>query len=163
MSKIECIRMKLGEPDASGRRRPEPVKGSEYTIDADNMIIAIGQAVDKTVLSEELSYTGRGTLSADPVTLETNIAGVFAGGDVVTGPNDVIKSIAAGKEAAESIKRYLSGTDLRQGRPTELKRVKEVSKEGVQRQTRAAMPMLALKEREGSFAEVELGLSEEER
>ena len=161
MSKIECIRMKLGEPDASGRQRPEPVKGSEYTIDADNMIIAIGQAVDKIVLSEELRYTGRGTLSVDPVTFETNIDGVFAGGDVVTGPNDVVKAIAAGKEAAESIKRYLSGTDLRQGRPTELKRVKEVSKEGVQRQTRAAMPMLDLKAREGSFAEVELGLGEE--
>jgi len=160
LSKVECIRMKLGEPDASGRQRPEPVKGSEYTIDVDNLIIAIGQAVDKAVLSEELSYTNRGTLAIDAVTRETNIAGVFAGGDVVTGPKDVIWAVSAGKEAAESIKRYLSGTDIREGRPTELKRVEDVSKEGVQRKSRASMPMLDVKAREGSFVEVELGFDE---
>jgi heterodisulfide reductase subunit A len=156
---IECIRMELGEPDESGRRRPVPVKGSEFTMDIDNVIIAIGQAVDKTELPEELTYTGWGTLSVDQVTLETNISGVFAGGDVVAGPADVIGAITAGKESAESIDRYLSGTDLREGRPKTLPKVKEVSKEGVQPRSRTAMPILDLKRREG-FTEVELGFDE---
>jgi heterodisulfide reductase subunit A len=156
---IECIRMELGEPDASGRRRPVPVKGSEFTMDIDNVIIAIGQAVDKAELPEELTYTGWGTLSVDQVTLETNISGVFAGGDVVAGPADVIGAITAGKESAESIDRYLSGTDLREGRPKELTRIKEVSKEGVPPRPRAVMPVLDLKQREG-FTEVELGFNE---
>jgi len=156
---IECIRMELGEPDASGRRRPVPVEGSEFTMDVDNVIIAIGQAVDKTELPEELTYTDWGTLSVDQVTLETDISGVFAGGDVVAGPADVIGAITAGKEAAESIDRYLSETDLREGRPKTLPRVKEISKEGVQSKSRAVMPVLDLKQREGS-TEVELGFDE---
>jgi len=150
----------LGEPDASGRRRPIPAKGSEFTMDVDNMIIAVGQAVDKSGMPKELNYTAWGTLSVDPVTLETNISGVFAGGDVVAGPADVIGAIAAGKEAAESIDRYLSGVDLKEGRPKQINRVKEVSKEGVQTKPRADMPMLDTKQREGSFAEVELGFDE---
>jgi len=157
---IECIRMELGEPDASGRRRPIPVKGSEFTMDVDNVIMAIGQTVDKTGLPKELDYTGWGTLVVDPVTLETNISGVFAGGDVVAGPADVIAGIAAGKEAAESIDRYLSGTDLHQGRPEQITRVKEISKEGVQLRSRAVMPLLDLQQRKGSFAEVDLGFDE---
>jgi len=157
---IECIRMELGEPDASGRRRPIPVKGSEFTMDVDNVIMAIGQMVDKAGLPKELTYTGWGTVSVDPVTLETNISGVFAGGDVVAGPADVIGAIAAGKEAAESIDRYLSGMDLRQGRPEQITRVKEVSKKGVGKKTRATMPLLDPGKRNGSFTEVELGFDE---
>ena len=160
LSGMECIRMELGEPDASGRRRPIPAKGSEFTMDVDNMIIAVGQAVDKSGMPKELNYTAWGTLSVDPVTLETNISGVFAGGDVVAGPADVIGAIAAGKEAAESIDRYLSGADLQEGRPKQITRVKEVSKEGVQPKPRVDMPMLDLKQRDGSFAEVELGFDE---
>ncbi len=157
---IECIRMELGEPDASGRKRPIPVKGSEFVVDVDNVIIAIGQTVDKTGLPEELAYTEREALLTDPVTFETNLAGVFAGGDVVSGPADVIGAIAAGNEAAESIDRYLNGTDLRQGRPEQLRKVEEVSKEGVLPRSRAAMPMLDPKQRPDSFAEVELGFDE---
>ncbi len=157
---IECIRMELGEPDASGRRRPIPVAGSEFAMDVDNVIMAIGQAVDKAGLPEELTYTGWGTLSVDSVTLETDISGVFAGGDVVSGPADVIGAIATGKEAAESISRYLSGTDLRQGRPKPITRVKEVPKDGVQPGSRAEMPTLDPGRRDGSFTEVELGFDE---
>jgi len=160
LSNIECVRMELGEPDASGRRRPIPVPGSEFTMDVDNVVIATGQAVDKEGLPKELGYTNWGTLSVDPVTLETNISGVFAGGDVVAGPADVIGAIAAGKEAAESIHRYLSGTDLSQGRPQQITRVKEISKDGAGKRTRAAMPMLDPGERDGSFTEVELGFDE---
>jgi len=157
---IECTRMELGEPDASGRRRPIPVKGSEFSMDVDNVIIATGQTVDKAGLPKELDYTGWGTLSVDSVTLETDISGVFAGGDVVAGPADVIGAIAAGKEAAESIDRYLSGADLRQGRPKQITKVKEVSKDGVQLRSRAEIPLLDLKRRNGSFTEVELGFDE---
>jgi len=151
--------MELGEPDASGRRRPIPVKGSEFNMDVDNVIIAIGQRVDKTMLPEGLEYTGWGTLSVDPITLQTNIEGVFSGGDVVSGPADVIASIAAGKESAISIDRYLSGIDLKEGRPTTIKIVTEVSKEGVEIKARVAMPILELDKR-GDFAEVELGFDE---
>jgi NADPH-dependent glutamate synthase beta subunit-like oxidoreductase len=103
---IECIRMELGEPDASGRRRPIPIKGSEFIMEVDNVIIAIGQTVDKTALPPELEYTAFGTLVVDPITLQTNIEGVFAGGDVVAGPSDVIAATAAGLKAADSIDRY---------------------------------------------------------
>ncbi len=157
---IQCIRMELGEPDASGRRRPLPIKGSEFNVEVDNVIMAIGQTVDKSQLPKELEYMSWGTLSVDPVTLQTNIEGVFAGGDVVSGPSDVIAAITAGKEAAISIDRYLEGRDLKEGRPETLKRVEEVSKEGVEPKARAAMPVLEPKKREG-FTEVELGFDEE--
>jgi len=157
---IQCIRMELREPDASGRRRPVPIEGSEFDMDVDSVIIAIGQGVDKAALPQELEYTGWGTLSVDQVTLQTNIEGVFAGGDVVSGPADVIAAIAAGKEAAISIDRYLRGVDLKEGRPTPVRRVKEVSKDGVETRARQAMPTLAPGSRDGSFAEVELGFDE---
>ena len=156
---IQCIRMELGEPDASGRRRPVPIEGSEFDMDVDSVIMAIGQGVDKAMLPQELEYTGGGTLVVDPVTLQTNIEGVFAGGDVVSGPADVIAAVAAGKEVAISIDRYLRGVDLKEGRPTPIKRVKEVSKEGVEAKARQAMPRLD-PEKRGGFAEVELGFDE---
>ena len=156
---IQCIRMELGEPDASGRRRPVPLKGSEFDMDVDSVIMAVGQGVDKAALPKELEYTSWGTLNVDQVTLQTNIEGVFAGGDVVSGPSDVIAAVAAGKEAAISIDRHLRGVDLKEGRPKAVKRVKEVSKKGVKEKARPAMPTLDPKKREG-FAEVELGLDE---
>ncbi len=158
---IECIRMELGEPDASGRRRPVPVKGSEFTLDVENVIIATGQGVDKTALPEELTYTDWNTVSVDPITLETNIDGVFAGGDVVSGPSDVIAAIATGKEAAISIDRYLRGVDLSNGRPAVIEKVTQVSTEGVERKLRADMPLLDVDKRLDSFVEVERGFDEE--
>jgi heterodisulfide reductase subunit A len=156
---IQCIRMELGEPDASGRRRPIPVKGSEFDIDVDNVIMAIGQTVDKSQLPKELEYTRWGTITVDPVTLQTNIDGVFAGGDVVAGPADVIAAIASGKEAAISIDCYLRGADLTEGRPETIKKVEEVAKEGVEIEARATMPVLGLEKRK-AFTEVELGFDE---
>ncbi len=124
------------------------------------MIIAIGQGVDKTTLPEGLDYTNWDTLSVDPVTLQTNIDGVFAGGDAVSGPADVIAAVAAGKEAAISIDRYLRGHDLKEGRPEVREKVKDVVKEGVVKKERVVMPTLELRKRVGSFAEVELGFDE---
>jgi formate dehydrogenase (NADP+) beta subunit len=105
---IESQRMKLGEPDASGRRRPEPVKGSEFTLDFDTVIAAIGQR--PSVPPEFNVATDRGNvIKADAKTLATEKEGVFAGGDVQTGPASVIAAIAAGRQGAISIDKYLGG------------------------------------------------------
>ena len=156
---IQCIKMELGEPDESGRRRPVPIEGSEFDMDVDNVIMAVGQGVDKTALPKELEYTSWGTLKVDQTTLQTNIEGVFAGGDVVSGPADVIAAVAAGKEAAISIDRQLRGVDLKEGRPEPVKKVEDVSIEGVEKKARPAMPALDTAKREG-FTEVELGYDE---
>jgi heterodisulfide reductase subunit A len=158
--KIKCIKMELGEPDASGRRRPVPVKGSEFELDIDTMILATGQAVDKSRLPGNIHFTGSGTVEVDPVTLQTSIKGVFAGGDVVSGPATVIEAVAAGKEAAISIDRYLRGIDLKEGRPAERERVKDVPRKGIAKKPRAVMPLLSAAERIKFFNEVEAGFDE---
>ncbi len=115
---IECIRMELGEPDASGRRRPIPIKGSEFTIACDSIVPAIGQAADLAFVPKEsgIAINKWNTFDVDPVTFATNVPGVFAGGDVVTGPATVVKAVYAGKEAAVSIDRYLKGEEVAAGR-----------------------------------------------
>lgn len=113
VSKIECIRMELGKPDESGRRRPIPIEGSEFIIDVDWVIPALGQASDIEFAKEAgLEITRKGTITTNESTLATNIEGIFAGGDVVTGPAVVIEAIAAGKKAACSIDEYLKGKPL---------------------------------------------------
>ena len=107
VSAIECVRMELGEPDETGRRKPIPVEGSEFKREADMVILAIGETTDIGFLSKEIELNENGTVWVNPVTMETSLKGVFAGGDVVSGPATVIEAIAAGKRAAESIKKYL--------------------------------------------------------
>jgi heterodisulfide reductase subunit A len=160
LARIKCIKMELGEPDASGRRRPVPVKGSEFELDIDTMILATGQAVDKSRLPGKIAYSGYGTVKVDPITLETGIKGVFAGGDVVSGPATVIEAVTAGKEAAISIDRYLRSIDLKEGRPEQRERVKDIPKQGVAKKARAAMPLLSVADRIKSFNEVEAGFDE---
>ena len=108
---IECIRMRLGEPDASGRRRPEPIKGSEFTTSYDTIIAAIGQrpAVPKAY---NIKVGRGGIIEANQDTLATNRDGVFAGGDAQTGPASVIEAIAAGRQGAISIDKYLGGKGI---------------------------------------------------
>ncbi len=107
---VKCIKMKLGEPDASGRRRPLPIEGSEFTIDADMVIEAIGQTSNKVLLSAfpELKLNKRGYIEADPETGETSVEGVYAGGDIVTGAATVILAMGAGKKSAQAIDEYIS-------------------------------------------------------
>jgi len=166
VNQMECVRMKLGEPDASGRRRPVPIEGSEFTIDADMVIPAIGQSSDLSFLGPHHKFNlvrGR-RFEVDPLTLETNIKGIFAGGDTVTGPNTVVDAMAAGRKAAISIDRYLQDEDMRIGREEEGTQKSEIEAdiEGVEPEKRAKIIALPLDERKGNFKEVVLGFSEEE-
>lgn len=106
---MKCIKMELGEPDASGRRRPVPIEGSEYVIEAETIVPAISQGTDLSFLPEEHDFklTRWNTFDIDEETGATNIPGVFAGGDVVSGPNIAIRAIAGGKRAALGIHEYL--------------------------------------------------------
>jgi NADPH-dependent glutamate synthase beta subunit-like oxidoreductase/Fe-S-cluster-containing hydrogenase component 2 len=117
---IECLRMELGEPDASGRRRPIPIQGTEHTYEVDTVIAAIGQLAEASCLPSTILDERARAISVDPITLETRIPGVFAGGDTVTGPASVIEAIGAGRRAAVSIDRYLNGKDLKTGREEEI-------------------------------------------
>ncbi|MBI2857439.1 MAG: FAD-dependent oxidoreductase [Chloroflexi bacterium] len=160
LSGVECVGMELGEPDASGRRKPAPVKGSETFIAVDSLITAIGQAVDRGLLPSGIALSEKGAIEVDPVTLQTSLGNVFAGGDIVTGPASVIEAIAAGKEAAISIDRFACKADMKSGRPDRLPRVKEVRKEGVVKQERHKPGMLPSGARKSGFAEVEMTLDE---
>ena len=110
---VQCLRNKLGEPDASGRRRPVPIESSEFMIECDTIFPAIGQEPDLAWLNGEprLEISRRNRLVVDEKTLQTNIPGFFAGGDAVTGPATVVQAIAAGHRAAVSIDCYLRGED----------------------------------------------------
>ncbi len=107
---VKCIRMELGEPDASGRRRPVPIEGSEFFIEADCAIEAIGQGSNKVLLSTfpEMELNKWGYIVADPKTGATSVPGVYAGGDIVTGAATVILAMGAGKDAAEAIDKYIT-------------------------------------------------------
>jgi glutamate synthase (NADPH/NADH) small chain len=102
---LRCLRMKLGEPDASGRRRPVPVPGSEFDIEADTVVVAIGNSPNPLIpgTTPGLEVTSHGTVVADEATGRTSRALVFAGGDLVTGAATVISAMGAGKRAARAI------------------------------------------------------------
>ncbi|HET6421137.1 MAG TPA: FAD-dependent oxidoreductase, partial [Geobacteraceae bacterium] len=115
---MECLKMRLSDDrDASGRRRPVPVEGSEHVLDFDDVIVAIGQLPDMSFAREtQIATNRRGMLGVDPVTFATGKAGVFAGGDVVAGAGTLSEAVAAGRRAAESIDRYINGQDMAAGR-----------------------------------------------
>ena len=166
VSQMECVRIKLGEPDTSGRRRPIPIQDSEFLIDVDMIIPAIGQMSDLSFLHSNHKFRliqGR-RFEADPLTLQTNIKDIFAGGDAVTGPDTVIAAMAAGRKAAISIDRYLSGKDMRRGRDKEGTQISEieVDYDGVKPEKRIKAATLSLDARKRNFREVVLGFSEEE-
>ena len=163
---LECLMMKLGAPDASGRPAPEAISGSEFVLPCDAVIATIGQSPDVGALGERLGLetTKWGTLAADPLTLETGLAGVFAGGDCVTGPDVVINAELAGKKAAISIDRFLNGRELRAGRELEGPYRTEyvVDTTGVLMQRQVAMQALDPATRGKTFAEVHVGYTPEE-
>jgi glutamate synthase (NADPH/NADH) small chain len=106
---VRCLRMELGEPDASGRRRPVPVAGSEFEMQADSVIVAIGNGPHPLVLQTTpgLELNRWGNIVADPETGATSIPGVIAGGDIVTGAATVIEAMGAGKRAARAIDAFV--------------------------------------------------------
>jgi heterodisulfide reductase subunit A-like polyferredoxin len=162
---LRCIRMELSDMDSSGRRRPIPIPGSEYDIEIDQLIPAIGQQPNLAGIDDiaGVQISRWGTTEVDPVTYATGREGVFAGGDVQTGPWVAIGAIAAGKEAAESIRRYLDGENMAAGREA-IKKDDPVYRPvppDVTKEARANMPELPLEKRRGNFNEVELGFMEE--
>jgi len=163
---LECHKMKLGKRDSSGRPAPEPIPRSEFVIPCDAVIVTIGQRPDTKSLGERLGLeiTKWGTLKADPLTLETGLAGVFAGGDCVSGPDVVINAKLAGKKAAKSIDRWLNHQNLRQGRELEGPYHTEyvVDTAGVLMQRQVHVQALDPETRGKTFAEVHVGYTPEE-
>ena len=164
---VVCQKMVLGEPDDSGRRRPQPVPGSEFAVPADTVILALGQEVDADDLAEVCTLTPWGTIEADKLTLLTSKEGVFAGGDCETGPATVVEAIAAGRRAAVAIDAYVSGESPEQacahpGARLERHRPKffDIGAKPLSDDPRSPMPVLPVAERSG-FDEVELGFDEE--
>ena len=161
---IKCIEMELGEPDASGRRRPVPVKGSEFKLDADFLIPAISQKPDLAPLTAtvEEMINKWGTLEVDSITLQSETPDIFASGDAVSGPATAVEAIQAGKRAAESISRYLNNQDLRADRTPRRGQRAERSIEGLTISERLKMRALSPEARKTNFDEFELGYTEEE-
>lgn len=172
---MTLIKMELGEPDASGRRRPVPVEGSEFDLEVDYILAAIGQKTDINFLDDmnkfakegELKPNKWGDIDADPKTLQTGIPNVFAAGDGVTGPATIIEAIEQAGIAAHSCHQYLSGEEVKP-RPKEFLSKKSNFKKLVdsdfmghfESQKREEMPVLEASDRM-NFKEVELGYDEE--
>ncbi|MBM4327025.1 MAG: dihydropyrimidine dehydrogenase subunit A [Deltaproteobacteria bacterium] len=172
MKGLRCIKMELGEPDASGRRRPVPVEDSEFDMEADTLIPAIGQKADLSFLSpeDEIEITRQGTIKVDKHTMMTSRSGVFAGGDAVSGPLTVVHGVAGGKLAARMMHSYLTT-----GRcaPLPDQEMDEIL-QAVEKQThilvtprpetrlggRDLQKKLDMRERLSTFEEVESGLSQ---
>jgi heterodisulfide reductase subunit A-like polyferredoxin len=166
LSKIELIRVKLGAPDASGRPRPIPIEGSEFQVPVNTVIAALGQ-VAKTDFVKELGVllSQRGTIEVSPGTGATNIEGVFAGGDVATGPAFVVDAMAAGRRAARSIDAFLCGIPLPAEERSEPQKLTAEEIQGLRNRVikhpQHKTAEIPLEQREG-FEEVVLGYSVQE-
>ncbi|MFI5142622.1 MAG: FAD-dependent oxidoreductase [Thermoanaerobaculales bacterium] len=171
---LECLRMELGEPDASGRRSPKPIRGSEFVVKCDFVIAAIGQATKVSELvggkvpnflpfGETLNLTRWQTIQVNERTFETSVEGVFSGGDVVTGAATAVEAVAAGRKAAHAIDRYIA-TGKAEPEPMEFVSRKDLfakvtvaDLKSSQPMPHRPMPLIPPVERKGSFTEVELG------
>jgi NADPH-dependent glutamate synthase beta subunit-like oxidoreductase/ferredoxin len=162
---IECIRTRLTEPDSTGRRKPIPIDGSEFFIEADHIIPAIGQEPDLEAVGKglDLEVSKWNLLKVNPETLQTNIPGIFAGGDVITGPATVIEAVDAGKRAARYMARYLNGEEL----PKEWQDEPPMGTNWVEipdeepTLNRMRVPTLPVEDRVKGFEEVSLQVDEE--
>jgi formate dehydrogenase major subunit len=166
---LHCIKMQLGEPDRSGRRRPVPVEGSDFVIEADTIIGAIGQSTNTQFLYNDLpvKLNKWGDIEVNPKTMQTSVDKVFSGGDCVTGPATAVQAIGAGRRAAEAIDHFLTtgyvkekNTNFNCSRGT-LEDLPKWEFEEMPRIPRAPMPGIAAAKRVKDFAEVETGLAEE--
>jgi len=164
---IDFIRNKLGDIDASGRRRPVPIPGTEFTLPLDTLVVAIGEHPDSgCVVCEGIKLKAGDTLPVDKDTLATSRPGVFAGGDLVTGPNTVVDAIAAGKRVATVIDRYLRGEDMKIQPEVKLPEVyiepADVAEDELEEAARARPPHLPPEKRRHNFEEVEKVLPAEQ-
>jgi NADPH-dependent glutamate synthase beta subunit-like oxidoreductase len=163
---LRCIRAEMVSQEGSDRKYPVPVEGSDYLIETDAVISAIGQQVDQDCLASlpGLKWTRRNTLDAGKISMETAIPGVFAAGDAVTGPATVIEAIGGGKRAADAIDRYLSGIPQPLMPPVPVRRGRidwlEVPAGTKMVLRRPHMPLLGIDRRRTTFQQVELGYSE---
>jgi NADH-quinone oxidoreductase subunit F len=166
---LECIRMKPGEADESGRRRPVPIPGSEFFVEADTVIPAVGQAPDLSFLPEDtkLERARWGALQVHSNTLATNIPGIFAGGDFVTGPTTVIQAIASGRRAALAIEKYFNEDRtpveiLDEKTDVEHEVEMATDQEELEARRRIGIPILPPDQRIKGFMEVESGYTPEQ-
>lgn len=176
LKSLICLKMKLGEADASGRRRPIPIEGSEFNLELDYILAAIGQKtqvdfiddINKNADNGELKLNRRGNIEADPETLQTGVESMFAAGDGVTGPATIIEAIAQAKKASLSCEQYLMGKEIKPPKKQFLSKrenFKEQTKEDYKgkfsHMSREEMPTIPASDRI-NFKEVEIGYSEEQ-
>ena len=167
ISGMECLKNELGEPDKSGRRKPVPIKGSEFVIDLDIIVPAVSQAPDMSFIADSMGFrmTNWGTISVDPDTFATNISGVFACGDFLTGTRDVINVIADGHKTAMAIDKFIRDVDMKKDDDED--EIEEIivgypyKERGYDNIARHTAVTIAIKERVSSFNEVEKGFMEE--
>jgi putative selenate reductase YgfK subunit len=163
---LKCLRAELVKREGSQRLSPVPVEGSDHLMEADVIIGAIGQRVDSGCLADlpDLEWTRRETIHVNTATMETNIPGIFAAGDAVTGPATVIEAIGGGKKAAEAIDRYLNGIPQPTMPPVPKRRARtamlEVPASTKMVIKRPEMPMLNIDRRRTTFQQAELGYTE---
>ena len=171
-TQLEYLKMKLGEPDASGRRRPEPIEGSETLLDVDMIISAIGQAPETSFKKQdpnpritELELTRWNTIDNDPATMQSSIPYIFTGGDSATGASLVVAAIGGGRRAARSIDCFLKGEPVEPVKDSlQNKRIKKsifTSVDGIKKIKRAKMPEVPVDQRLDSMIEVDLVLPED--
>ncbi|MEA3444152.1 MAG: FAD-dependent oxidoreductase [Bacteroidota bacterium] len=173
---ITCLKMELGEPDASGRRRPVPIEGSNFDLPVDFVLAAIGQKtivnfiddINNNTTTGELKLNRWGDIDANPETLQTGIPSVFAAGDGVSGPATIIEAIAQAKLASHSVQQFLAGEEITPPAKEFVSRKDNFKKQITQdyvgkfaRQVREEMPVLEANKRNG-FDEVELGYAGDE-
>ena len=161
---IRCQKVKNVTFEPDGKINLEPVSASEYIIKADRVVVSIGQKPNSVALNiKNLALSNNNTVIANPLTLETNIPGVFAGGDAVTGSNSVVMAMASGLRAAESIERYLKSHDLKKGRTlVKSEPVKvNIEKRKPSPYKRAHIPILPFSKRKGNYEETNLGLADD--
>lgn len=159
---VECIRMELGPLDETGRRRPVPVEGSEFLMDADMVIIAVGQAISPMIrlASKDLQFTEQDTIAVDE-NGETSLEGVFACGDIVKGPSTIVEAVASGKRVALAIDRYLGGKGELEDKYVEFEPNPWLGRvENFAYKKRVQTPLLPIEKRWANFSPVELGYDE---
>jgi NADH-quinone oxidoreductase subunit F len=167
LTAVECIRMELGDIDKSGRRRPVPVKDSEFTLKIDTLVPAISQEPDISHFASDNGFkvSKWNTIEVDFETLCTNKEGIFAGGDVVSGPKTVTDAMAHGKIAARMIHKYIQGKPVEREykvtKPAIHVEPVELTEEEAEGLKKPSMPVLPIEKRARNFKEVELGYTKE--